>query len=69
MVTCGTGIGADELEVLVISGDIAGSLNQINRRIIGFPGWESESQVTMYINKLGDAMDEDDRARLHTLIT
>lgn len=68
VVTCGTGIGADELEILANSGGIAGNLDQIDRRIIDFPGWETEEQVATYIDNLGDAMDEDDRARLHALI-
>ncbi|KAG0279993.1 hypothetical protein BGZ97_009474, partial [Linnemannia gamsii] len=68
VVTCGTGIGADELEILVGSGGIAATLDQIDDRIVDFPGWETEDQVTMYIKNLGDAMGEDDRAMLHTLI-
>ena len=68
VVTCGTGIGADELELLANSGGIANSLDQIERRIVDFPGWETEDQVAMYLSNLGDAMCEDDRMRLHTLI-
>ncbi|KAG0010957.1 hypothetical protein BGZ82_003210 [Podila clonocystis] len=68
VVTCGTGIGADELEILVGSGGIAATLDQIDHRIVDFPGWETEDQVTMYIKNLGDVMSEDDRAMLHTLI-
>ncbi|KAF9151680.1 hypothetical protein DFQ26_001160, partial [Actinomortierella ambigua] len=68
VVTCGTGIGADELEILANSGNNAANLDQINNRIVDFPGWETEDQVAMYINHLGDAMSEDDRVRLHTLI-
>ncbi|KAF9272749.1 hypothetical protein BGZ74_005085, partial [Mortierella antarctica] len=68
VVTCGTGIGADELEILVGSGGIAATLDQIDHRIVDFPGWETEDQVTMYINNLGNAMSEDYRTMLHTLI-
>ncbi|KAF9115632.1 hypothetical protein BGX30_006215 [Mortierella sp. GBA39] len=68
VVTCGTGIGADELEILVGSGGIAATLDQIDHRIVDFPGWESEDQVASYINNLGDAMSEDDRVRLHMLL-
>ncbi|KAF9312447.1 hypothetical protein BG003_006268 [Podila horticola] len=68
VVTCGTGIGADELEMLASSGGIAANLDQIDHQIVDFPGWETEDQVAMYINNLGDAMSEDDRVRLHTLI-
>jgi hypothetical protein len=68
VVTCGTGIGADELEILVGSGGIAATLDQIDHRIVDFPGWETEEQVATYINNLGDAMSEDDRMTLHTLI-
>ncbi|KAK3827173.1 MAG: hypothetical protein JOS17DRAFT_749111 [Linnemannia elongata] len=68
VVTCGTGIGADELEILASSGGIAANLDQIDHRIVDFPGWETEDQVATYINNLGDAMSEDDRVRLHTLI-
>ncbi|KAF9316612.1 hypothetical protein BGZ91_005521 [Linnemannia elongata] len=68
VVTCATGIGADELEDLTNSGGIAGDLDQLSRRIVDFPGWETEEQVATYIDNLGDAMDEDDRARLHALI-
>ncbi|KAG0010264.1 hypothetical protein BGZ81_002867 [Podila clonocystis] len=68
VVTCGTGIGADELEILVGSGGIAATLDQIDHRIVDFPGWETEDQVTMYIKNLGDEMSEDDRAMLHKLI-
>ncbi|KAI7826477.1 hypothetical protein BC939DRAFT_111067 [Gamsiella multidivaricata] len=68
VVTCGTGISADELEVLANSGGIAGSLDQIERRIVDFPGWKTEDQVSVYLNNLGDAMCEDDRTRLHTII-
>ncbi|KAF9135667.1 hypothetical protein BGX30_011485 [Mortierella sp. GBA39] len=68
VVTCGAGIDADELGVLAISGGIAGNLDQIDRRIVDFPCWETEDQVAMYINDLGDAMSKDDRVRLHTLI-
>ncbi|KAG9071666.1 hypothetical protein KI688_005879 [Linnemannia hyalina] len=42
VVTCGTGIGADELEVMANSGGIAGNLDQIDRRIVDFAGWETE---------------------------
>ncbi|KAG0076743.1 hypothetical protein BGZ90_008266 [Linnemannia elongata] len=68
VVTCATGIVADELEDLTNSGGIAGDLDQLSRRIVEFPGWETEEQVATYIDNLGDAMDEDDRARLHALI-
>ncbi|KAK3838749.1 MAG: hypothetical protein JOS17DRAFT_813362 [Linnemannia elongata] len=68
MVICGTEIGADELEVLVGSGGIAATLDQIDHRTVDFPGWETEEQVTMYTKTLGDAAGEDDRAMLHTLI-
>ncbi|KAF9536722.1 hypothetical protein EC957_009873 [Mortierella hygrophila] len=47
MVTCGTGIGADELEVLLSLGGIGSSWEQANRRIIDFPGWETVDQVAM----------------------
>ncbi|KAI8344986.1 hypothetical protein B0O80DRAFT_492022 [Mortierella sp. GBAus27b] len=68
VVTCGTGIGADELEILVNSGGMATNEPRIDPRILNFPGWETEDQVATYINSLGDAMSEDDRAMLHTLI-
>ncbi|KAG9067166.1 hypothetical protein KI688_011947 [Linnemannia hyalina] len=68
VVTCGAGIGADELEALATSGGIGGNLDQIDRRIVDFPCWETEDQVSMYINDLGEAMSEDDRVMLHTLI-
>ncbi|KAF8920976.1 hypothetical protein BGZ58_004166, partial [Dissophora ornata] len=68
VVTCGTGIGADELEVLLSSGGIGSSWEQVSRRIVDFPGWETVDQVAMYINNLGDLMCGDDKARLHTLI-
>ncbi|KAG0182232.1 hypothetical protein DFQ28_002144, partial [Apophysomyces sp. BC1034] len=68
VVTCGTGIGADELAVLANSGGVAGSLDQIKRHIVDFLGWETEDQVATYLINLSDAMSEDDRARLHTLI-
>ncbi|KAF9176748.1 hypothetical protein BGZ51_009713, partial [Haplosporangium sp. Z 767] len=68
VVTCGTGIGADELEILASSGGIAANLDQIDHQIVDFPGWETKDQVAMYINNLGNAMSEDDRVRLHTLI-
>ncbi|KAI8358380.1 hypothetical protein B0O80DRAFT_280690 [Mortierella sp. GBAus27b] len=68
VVTCGTGIGADELEILVSSGGMATNEPRIDPRILNFPGWETEDQVATYINSLGDAMSEDDRAMLHTLI-
>ncbi|KAG0009092.1 hypothetical protein BGZ81_003644, partial [Podila clonocystis] len=68
VVTCGTGIGADELEVLLSSGGIGSSWEQVNRRIVDFPGWETMDQVAMYINNLGDLMSGDDKARLHTLV-
>ncbi|KAF9402540.1 hypothetical protein BGZ94_004878, partial [Podila epigama] len=69
VVTCGTGIGADELEVLLGSGGIgSGSTVQVDRRIVDFPGWETVDQVAMYINNLGDLMCENDKARLHTMI-
>ncbi|KAG0240818.1 hypothetical protein BG011_003616, partial [Mortierella polycephala] len=68
VVTCGTGIGADELEVLLSSGGIGSSWEQVNRRIVDFPGWETVDQVAMYIKNLGDLMCGDDKARLHTLI-
>ncbi|KAF9131526.1 hypothetical protein BGW39_001702 [Mortierella sp. 14UC] len=68
VVTCGAGIGADELEVLLSSGGIGSSWEQVNRRIVDFQGWETMDQVAMYINNLGDLMCGDDKARLHTLI-
>ncbi|KAF9183685.1 hypothetical protein BGZ51_003863 [Haplosporangium sp. Z 767] len=70
VVTCGTGIGADELEILEISGTygVTDGLDQIDGLITDFSGWETEEQVATYINNLGDAMCEDDRERLHTLI-
>ncbi|KAI1297001.1 hypothetical protein EDD11_007314 [Mortierella claussenii] len=68
VVTCGTGIDADELEVLSNSGGIASNVDKLERRILDFPGEETENQVAMYLNNLEDTMDEDDRARLHTLI-
>ncbi|KAK3836309.1 MAG: hypothetical protein J3R72DRAFT_493789 [Linnemannia gamsii] len=68
VVTCGTGFGADEPEILVSSGGIALTSNQIDHRIMDFSGWETENQVGVYINNLGDAMSDDDRAMLHTLI-
>ncbi|KAG0364211.1 hypothetical protein BGX24_004729, partial [Mortierella sp. AD032] len=68
VVTCGTGFGADELEILVSSGGIALNSDQIDHRIMDFSGWETEDQVATYINSLGDAMSDDDRAMLHTLI-
>ncbi|KAF8919690.1 hypothetical protein BGZ58_004622, partial [Dissophora ornata] len=68
VVTCGTGIDADELEVLLSSGGIGESWEQVNDRIVEFPGWETVDQVATYINNLGDAMSENDRVRLHTLI-
>lgn len=66
--TCGTGISADELEVLLSSGRIGSSWDQVNPRNIDFPGWETVEQVAMYINNLGDLMCEDDKAKLHTLM-
>ncbi|KAF9910163.1 hypothetical protein BX616_010929 [Lobosporangium transversale] len=33
-----------------------------------FPGWESVGQVALYINSLGNMMNEDDKVMLHTLI-
>ncbi|KAG0276876.1 hypothetical protein BGZ95_006898, partial [Linnemannia exigua] len=59
VVTCGAGIGADGLEVLLDSGGIgSGSMVQVDRRIVDFPGWETVDQVAMYINNLGDLMCE-----------
>lgn len=68
VVTCATGIDADELEDLTNSDGIAGDPDQFSRRIVDFPGWETEEQVATYIDNLGDAMDDDDRARLHALL-
>ncbi|KAG0369043.1 hypothetical protein BGX24_002566, partial [Mortierella sp. AD032] len=69
VVTCGTDIGADELEVLLGSGGIgSGSTVQVDRRIVDFPYWETVDQVAMYINNLGDLMSENDKAWLHTMI-
>ncbi|KAF9426176.1 hypothetical protein BGZ76_002874, partial [Entomortierella beljakovae] len=65
IVTCGTGIGADELEILLSSGGIGSSWEQVNRRIIDFPGWETVGQVAIYVENLGDMMREDDKAKLH----
>ncbi|KAG0208429.1 hypothetical protein BGX31_002333, partial [Mortierella sp. GBA43] len=70
VVTCGTGIGADELDILRLGsfGGIGENLEHVDFRILDFPGWETKDQVAIYINNLGDAMSEDDRAMLHTLI-
>ncbi|KAG0044704.1 hypothetical protein BGZ83_010081 [Gryganskiella cystojenkinii] len=68
VVTCGTGIGADVLKVLLSSGGIGSSWEQVNRRIVDFPGWETVEQVAAYINNLGDTMSEDDKAVLYELI-
>ncbi|KAF9344976.1 hypothetical protein BGX34_005164, partial [Mortierella sp. NVP85] len=68
VVTCGTGIGADELEILASSGGVATNLDHIDHRIMDFSGWETKDQVAMYINNLGDAMSEDDGVMLHKLI-
>ncbi|KAF8944066.1 hypothetical protein BGZ47_004697 [Haplosporangium gracile] len=68
VVTCGASIGTDEIEILASSGGIAANLDQIDHRIVDFLGWETEDQVAMYIDNLGDAMSKDDRAMLHTLI-
>ncbi|KAF8941158.1 hypothetical protein BGZ58_001874 [Dissophora ornata] len=68
VVTCGTGIGADEYEVLLNSGGIGDIWEQVNRRIVDFPGWETVDQVATYINNLGNLMCEDEKTRLHALI-
>ncbi|KAF8931617.1 hypothetical protein BGZ47_011751 [Haplosporangium gracile] len=68
VVTCDAGISADELELLVGSGGIGEHFDQLDDQIVNFPGWDTENRVAMYINSLGDAMSEDDRVRLHTLI-
>ncbi|KAG0332645.1 hypothetical protein BG004_001163 [Podila humilis] len=69
LVTCGTGIGADEHDILLDSCGIeATTLDPFEPQIVDFSGWETEDQVAMYIKNLGEAMDEDDRMMLHRLI-
>ncbi|KAF9408340.1 hypothetical protein BGZ94_002347 [Podila epigama] len=68
VVTCGTGIGADELDILLSSGGIGITGEQVNRRIVDFPGWESVDQVAMYIRDLGDRMSTADKATLDALL-
>ncbi|KAG0163307.1 hypothetical protein DFQ29_003233, partial [Apophysomyces sp. BC1021] len=68
VVTCGAYIGEDEIQFLGGGGGIGENLDQFDRQIIDFPGWESEDQVSNYINNIGDLLSEHDRSRLHTLI-